>query len=60
MTLDKDGDGILDTDEGAFPDFVNGDFSDRGPTGYTTTGPIDFVPLTGGPNDRRYRCPLGQ
>ena len=46
---DKDGDGILDTDEGEVPDFVNGDFS-AGGTGYTTTGAIDYVNLTGGPN----------
>ena len=48
--LDKDGDGILDTDEGvSLPEFVNGDFS-AGPAGYTTTGPIDYTTITGGPN----------
>ena len=47
---DKDGDGILDTDEGvSLPEFVNGDFS-AGRTGYTTTGPIDYTTITGGPN----------
>ena len=47
---DKDGDGILDTDEGAFPNFTNGDFSDRG-AGFTTRGAIDYLALSGGPNE---------
>ena len=47
--LDDDNDGILDSDEGEFPDFTNGDFLD-GQNGYTVTGAIDIVVLEGGPN----------
>ena len=45
---DQDGDGILDADESALPEFVNGDFS-AGGSGWTSTG-VNFVNLSGGPN----------
>ena len=48
VDLDKDGDGILDADESALPEFVNGDFSASG-SGWASTG-VNFANLIGGPN----------